>query len=114
MINSWYKEFVNELSYGTECVVLDRSTIRQFIDWKKFLCENTKANRINGISDEGLYDFFQGFDDYKRVVDYKAKQIIWPRKIQLANIFMKLKKYTGAMVGKKGREGGGASLLCNG
>ena len=79
MINNWYKKFVNEISYGTECVVLDRSAIREFIDWKKFLCENTVASRINGISDEGLYDFFQGFDDYKRVVDHKAKQIIgWP------------------------------------
>jgi hypothetical protein len=79
MINSWYKHFVNELSYGVECVILDKSTIRKFIDWKKFLFEGTVASRTNGISDEGLYDFFIGFDDYERVTDYKAKQIIgWP------------------------------------
>ena len=77
-MTDFYRTLVNETIYGTDCIVLDDPTIREFLDWKSV--ESTRVNessKVQGVySDEGLYDFFIGFDEYKRVTDFKAKQIL--------------------------------------
>ena len=79
MSQNFYKKLVSELMYGEDCVVLDNDTISEFVHWKKYVIESSSKSGISGISDEGLYDFFIGFDDYKRVTDNKAKAILgWP------------------------------------
>ena len=79
MSQNFYKKLVSELMYGEDCVVLDNDTISEFVHWKKYVIESSSKSGISGISDEGLYDFFVGFDDYKRVTDNKAKAILgWP------------------------------------
>ena len=80
-MTDFYRTLVNETIYGTDCIVLDDPTIREFLDWKSV--ESTRVNessKVQGVySDEGLYDFFIGFDEYKKVTDFKAKQILgWP------------------------------------
>ena len=71
MSNTFGKQLVYDTVYGEDTVVLDESTI------KKFLAE---ASKVQGVySDEGLYDFFVNFKDYKRVTAYKAKMVLgWP------------------------------------
>ena len=77
MINKLYKNIVNEVIYGTDCVVLDDHTIEKFLD------ETNVLNELKGVqgvySDEGLYDFFPNFSVYKRVSKEKASAILgWP------------------------------------
>jgi len=79
MSDLFSKRLVYDTIYGEGAVVLDSDTISQFLYETGILSESTKAANINGISDEGLYDFFASFADYKRIVDSKAKVILgWP------------------------------------
>jgi hypothetical protein len=79
MSNNFAKRLVNEMLYGEDCITLDDVQIQEFIDSSKSLQEASGMLNIAGISDEGLYDFFIGFSDYKRVTDHKAKLVLgWP------------------------------------
>ncbi len=73
-MTDFYRDLVNEVVYGTDCIVLDKKTI------KRFLYETNYLNEFKGVqgvySDEGLYDFFDNFADYKRISDSKAKKVI--------------------------------------
>ena len=73
-MTDFYRDLVNEVVYGTDCIVLDKKTI------ERFLYETNYLNEFKGVqgvySDEGLYDFFDNFADYKRVSDSKAKKVI--------------------------------------
>ena len=75
MTNRFYKNIVNEVIYGTDCVVLDDHTIKKFLD------ETNVLNELKGVqgvySDEGLYDFFNSFGDYKRVSPKHADILGW-------------------------------------
>jgi hypothetical protein len=70
------KNLIYETMYGKDCIVLDKSAVDRYI----------KSNRIDesatvqGVySDEGLYDFFASFKDYKKISDSKATKILgWP------------------------------------
>ena len=66
MSDLFSKRLVYDTIYGEGAVVLDSDTISQFLYETGILSESTKAANINGISDEGLYDFFASFADYKR------------------------------------------------
>ena len=74
MKNKFYRDLVNEVIYGPDTVVLDDQTIA------KFLYDTNILNEFKGVqgvySDEGLYDFFDNFADYKRVSDFKAKEVL--------------------------------------
>ena len=74
MKNKFYRDLVNEVIYGPDTVVLDDQTIA------KFLYDTNILNEFKGVqgvySDEGLYDFFNNFADYKRVSDFKAKEVL--------------------------------------
>ena len=76
MSDFFSKRLVYDTIYGEGAVVLDSDTISQFLYETNILSESTKAANINGISDEGLYDFFASFSDYKRITDSKAKVIL--------------------------------------
>lgn len=107
----FYKTLVNETIYGTDCIVLDDSTIREFLDWKlKKSMRLSESSKVQGVySDEGLYDFFIGFDEYKRVTDFKARQILgWPvvdyiLDAQASDPFYELSMMTDDGAGMKGR-----------
>lgn len=76
-LTDFYRDLVNEVVYGTDCIVLDKKTI------KKFLYETNCLNEFKGVqgvySDEGLYDFFNNFSDYKRISKEKAAEVLgWP------------------------------------
>ena len=79
MSDFFSKRLVYDTIYGEGAVVLDSDTIAQFLYETGILSESTKAANVNGISDEGLYDFFASFSDYKRITDSKAKIVLgWP------------------------------------
>ena len=71
------KQIAYQTAYGDECFVLDKDAVKDFIDLKENINE---AAKVQGIySDEGLYDFFASFKDYKKVSDHKAAQVLgWP------------------------------------
>ena len=62
--------------YGKDCIVLDGSTVKRYVKSKRI----NEAAKVQGVySDEGLYDFFASFRDYKRISDSKATKILgWP------------------------------------
>ena len=65
------EQLVNELLYGEDKIVITDSLIEQYLN------ENSQVQGV--YSDEGLYDFFANFADYKRVTAFKATQILgWP------------------------------------
>lgn len=65
------EQLVNELLYGKDHIILSDNLIKQFL---------TESSKVQGVySDEGLYDFFANFADYKRITKDKATKIIgWP------------------------------------
>ena len=71
MSNNFGKQLVYDTIYGEDTIVLDESTIKRFL---------LEASKVQGVySDEGLYDFFVNFKDYKRVTAHKAKMVLgWP------------------------------------
>ena len=76
-MSNYIKRLVNEAVYGVDCLVLDDSTIESFLSWKENLSEGSQVQGV--YSDEGLYDFFSGFDDYKKISKSNASKIIgWP------------------------------------
>ena len=64
-MSDYSKRLVNEAVYGVDCLVLDDVTIQEFLEWRENLHEGSQVQGV--YSDEGLYDFFAGFNDYKRV-----------------------------------------------
>ena len=64
-MSDYIKRLVNEAVYGVDCLVLDDSTIESFLSWRENLSEGSQVQGV--YSDEGLYDFFSGFSDYKRI-----------------------------------------------
>ena len=76
-MSDYSKRLVNEAVYGVDCLVLDDITIQEFLEWRENLHEGSQVQGV--YSDEGLYDFFSGFNDYKRVSKSNAARIIgWP------------------------------------
>ena len=76
-MSDYIKRLVNEAVYGVDCLVLDDSTIESFLSWRENLSEGSQVQGV--YSDEGLYDFFSGFSDYKRISKSNASKIIgWP------------------------------------
>ena len=65
------KQLLYESLYGENAFVLDREAVRDFIN---------ESSQVQGVySDEGLYDFFASFADYKRVQSANALKILgWP------------------------------------
>ena len=62
--------------YGKDCIVLDESTVKRYVKSKGI----NEGSQVQGVySDEGLYDFFASFKDYKKIADSKATKILgWP------------------------------------
>ena len=57
------KNLIYESMYGKDCIVLDGSTVKRYVKSKRI----NEAAKVQGVySDEGLYDFFASFRDYKR------------------------------------------------
>ena len=65
------KQLLYESLYGENAFVLDKEAVRDFIN---------ESSQVQGVySDEGLYDFFASFADYKRVQSANALKILgWP------------------------------------
>ena len=65
------EQLVNEVLYGEDKIVLSDSLIEKFLN---------ESSQVQGVySDEGLYDFFANFADYKRISKDKASKILgWP------------------------------------
>ena len=65
------KQLLYESLYGENTFVLDKEAVRDFIN---------ESSQVQGVySDEGLYDFFASFADYKRVQSANALKILgWP------------------------------------
>ena len=65
------KQLLYESLYGEGAIVLDRETVKDFIN---------ESSMVQGVySDEGLYDFFASFADYKRIQSSNALKILgWP------------------------------------
>ena len=70
----YIKKLVNEAVYGVDCLVLDNGTIDDFLSWRKTLNEGSQVQGV--YSDEGLYDFYSGFDDYKRISKSNAAKVL--------------------------------------
>ena len=68
---SFSKQLLYESLYGQDTFVLDRDSVKRFIN---------ESSQVQGVySDEGLYDFFASFKDYKRVTAANALKVIgWP------------------------------------
>ena len=67
------RQIAYETAYGSECFVLDKDAVREFIEFKETIKEST----VQGVySDEGLYDFFASFKDFKKISDLKASQVL--------------------------------------
>lgn len=76
-MSDYIKRLVNEAVYGVDCLVLDNTTIEEFLEWRENLHEGSQVQGV--YSDEGLYDFFAGFKDYERISKANAAKIIgWP------------------------------------
>ena len=76
-MSDYIKRLVNEAVYGVDCLVLDNTTIEEFLEWRENLHEGSQVQGV--YSDEGLYDFFAGFKDYERISKANAARIIgWP------------------------------------
>ncbi len=76
-MSDYIKRLVNEAVYGVDCLVLDNTTIQEFLEWRENLHEVSNVQSV--YSDEGLYDFFIGFKDYERISkDDAAKVMGWP------------------------------------
>ena len=76
-MSDYIKRLVNEAVYGVDCLVLDSTTIQEFLEWRENLHEVSNVQSV--YSDEGLYDFFIGFKDYERISkDDAAKVMGWP------------------------------------
>ena len=76
-MKDYIKSLVNEVIYGVDCLVLDNKTIEEFLIWRDSLNESSYVQGV--YSDEGLYDFFVGFDDYKKISKKNASEIMgWP------------------------------------
>ena len=72
-----YKNIAYEAMYGEGCIVLDNELVKQYIDESERISEGSQVQGV--YSDEGLYDFFASFRDYRRVTKLKATQVIgWP------------------------------------
>ena len=69
-----YKNIAYETMYGEGCIVLDNDLIKQYIVESERLSESSQVQGV--YSDEGLYDFFASFSDYKEVTKFKATKII--------------------------------------
>lgn len=77
-MSKFSKQLAYDVMYGEGSVVLDTDTIEQFLYETKFLKENSQV-QMGVYSDEGLYDFFSGFSDYKRISKSKAAKVMgWP------------------------------------
>lgn len=76
-MSKFSKQLAHDVIYGENSAVLDNDTIDQFLHETRILNE---GNKVQGVySDEGLYDFFAGFGDYKRITKHKALQVLgWP------------------------------------
>ena len=62
------KQLLYESLYGEGAILLDRDTVKAFIN---------ESSKVQGVySDEGLYDFFASFSDYKRVQSSNALKIL--------------------------------------
>jgi hypothetical protein len=70
----YIKKLVNEAVYGVDCLVLDNGTIDDFLSWRKTLNEESQVQGV--YSDEGLYDFYSGFSDYKRISKSNAAKVL--------------------------------------
>ena len=71
------KQLAYESLYGENCIVLDEDTIRKYLKDRENISESSKVQGV--YSDEGLYDFFASFREYRRVSDLKATQVLgWP------------------------------------
>jgi len=70
------KNLIYETMYGKDCIVLDESTVKRYVKSKGI----NEGSQVQGVySDEGLYDFFASFKDYKKISDSKATKILgWP------------------------------------
>ena len=63
--------------YGEGCIVLDKVLVEDYIKEREVISESSKVQGV--YSDEGLYDFFASFKDYKRVTAANALKILgWP------------------------------------
>jgi len=72
-----YKNLLYETMYGEGCIVLDKVLVKDYIKEREVLSESSKVQGV--YSDEGLYDFFASFKDYKRVTAANALKILgWP------------------------------------
>lgn len=71
------KQIAYQAAYGDECFVWDKQAVKEFIESREKI---TEAAKVQGVySDEGLYDFFASFKDFKKVSDIKAAQVLgWP------------------------------------
>ena len=66
------RQIAYQTAYGSECFVLDKEAVKEFIEFKETIKEST----VQGVySDEGLYDFFASFRDFKKVASIKAAQV---------------------------------------
>ena len=72
-----YKNLLYETMYGEGCIVFDKALISDYIKERQTISE---VSQVQGVySDEGLYDFFASFKDYKRVTAANALKVLgWP------------------------------------
>ena len=76
-MSKFSKRLAYDVMYGENSVVLDDDTIEQFLYETKILKESSQVQGV--YSDEGLYDYFSGFSDYKKISKSKAAKVMgWP------------------------------------
>ena len=74
MSKSFGKNIAYSVIYGVDAVVIDDDFVQSFIPKSKVLSESSKVQGV--YSDEGLYDFYNGFSSYKRVTKEKAAKVL--------------------------------------
>ena len=74
MSKSFGKNIAYSVIYGVDAVVIDDDFVQSFIPKSKVLLESSKVQGV--YSDEGLYDFYNGFSSYKKVTKEKAAKVL--------------------------------------